>query len=92
MVIIAQQTPVNPCEIKLNLIQSFLNGMAGLLPATPEKFKIGFILSQIDNSVAWGYGSLVRELLQGIAEYAAILIFWKMLKLLLGVFSSQLLK
>lgn len=92
MVVILAQILDDTCTIKLDLIQSFLSGVAALLPATPDKFKIAVLLQEIDNSVAWGYGSLVKELLQGVAEYVAIVVSWKMLKLIIGVFASQLLK
>jgi hypothetical protein len=81
---------VNDCQTKADLLGTFFLKISQLLPASPNVFKVQYLIDQINLYSPWGLGGVVIELLSGIIDYLKLVVAWKFVKLLIGVLGGRL--
>jgi hypothetical protein len=81
---------VNDCPTKADLLGTFFLKISQLLPASPNVFKVQYLIDQINLYSPWGLGGVVIELLSGIIDYLKLVVAWKFVKLLIGVLGGRL--
>jgi len=81
---------VNDCQFKADLLGTFFLKISQLLPASPNVFKVQYLIDQINLYSPWGLGGVVTELLSGIIDYLKLIVAWKFVKLLIGVLGGRL--
>ena len=78
------------CQVKVGILSKFFLVISQLLPTSPPKFNLFYLITLIDVSTPWGLGGAVVELLSGVVDYLRLVIAWKFVKLLINVLGSKL--